>query len=257
MSIKTLCRLFMIVLLGMAHLGNAQGTSFFEKATEAYNKGEYATAIAQYEKILSSGEHSASVYYNLGNAHYKQNEIAESIYYYEKALLLAPNDPEILNNLSYAQQMTLDAINPLPETDFAAAYKTLTLTFHFDQWATIGVVLMLLFSLLYIFFYFSTRPRSKRFLFIGSLLALFLSLFAVTMAFMAYRDYESQQPAIIFADEIDILSEPNPNGSTVFQLHAGTKVNVLEQLKQWKKIRLADGKTGWVPAEALRQLKDF
>ncbi|MEP2236706.1 MAG: tetratricopeptide repeat protein, partial [Maribacter sp.] len=72
----------------------AQNTKLFEQATVAYNAGEYDKAITYYQDILDNGEHSAAVYYNLGNAYYKLNNIAESIYFYEKALLLSPNDEE-------------------------------------------------------------------------------------------------------------------------------------------------------------------
>ncbi|MDX1313866.1 MAG: tetratricopeptide repeat protein, partial [Eudoraea sp.] len=88
----------------------SQSEARFDSATVAYNKGDYEKAIAYYKEILGEGKHSAALYYNLGNSFYKLNQIAPSIYYYEKALLLAPNDPEIKNNLVYAQNMTLDAI---------------------------------------------------------------------------------------------------------------------------------------------------
>ena len=95
---------------------NAQTEALFNRATDAYNEGNYQQAIEVYNQILDKGEHSAALYFNLGNSYYKLNQIAPSIYYYEKALLLSPNDPEIKTNLSYAQNMTLDAIEVLPET---------------------------------------------------------------------------------------------------------------------------------------------
>lgn len=87
----------------IAFLGNAQNEAVFNRATDAYNNGDYQKAIDYYSDILDNGEHSAELYFNLGNAFYKLNEIAPSIYNYEKALLLAPNDEEIQNNLSYAK----------------------------------------------------------------------------------------------------------------------------------------------------------
>ena len=65
-----------------------------------YNQGKYAEAIDKYKAILETKNHSAALYFNLANAHYKLNNIAPSIYYYEKALQLAPNDPDIKNNLA-------------------------------------------------------------------------------------------------------------------------------------------------------------
>ena len=106
-----------ILLLSLS--ASAQQNALFDSATKAYNAGEYQSAVDIYLEILESGKHSPELYYNLGNAYYKLNQIAPSIYYYEKALLLKPNDVEIKNNLGYAQNMTLDAIDTMPETGFA------------------------------------------------------------------------------------------------------------------------------------------
>ena len=69
-------------------MGMAQNEALFDKATEHYNKGEYTKAIENYEEILENGQHSAELYFNLGNCHYKLNAIGPSVFYYEKALLL-------------------------------------------------------------------------------------------------------------------------------------------------------------------------
>ncbi|MBT8264093.1 MAG: tetratricopeptide repeat protein, partial [Muriicola sp.] len=103
-----------ILSIFISFLTSAQNNALFENATTAYNKGNYEAAIQNYLEILENGEHSAILYYNLGNAYYKLNKIGPSIYYYEKALLLDPNDTEIKQNLAFAQNMTIDAIEPLP-----------------------------------------------------------------------------------------------------------------------------------------------
>ncbi len=229
----------------------------FTKATEAYNEGDFNKAIEYYNAILEDGQHSAALYFNLGNSYYKLNEIASSIYYYEKALLLKPNDPEILNNLGYAQNMALDAIDTVPETGLSKIYKMATNRLSFDQWAYVGVFFMFLFVVLYILFYYFQYSSRKRWSFIGSFIALFIAVVALVFAYVQYNDFKKDQPAIVFADEVGIHSEPNTKSEEVFVLHAGTKVNVLDELDDWKKIRIADGKTGWIPRENIKLLKDF
>ncbi|MEM6540719.1 MAG: SH3 domain-containing protein, partial [Bacteroidota bacterium] len=39
--------------------------------------------------------------------------------------------------------------------------------------------------------------------------------------------------------------------------HEGTKVNVMDTLENWYKIKIADGQTGWIPSESLKLVKDF
>ena len=153
--------------------------------------------------------------------------------------------------------MTLDAIETMPETGLSKVYKSITNKLSFDQWAYIGVLFMFLFVVLYILFYYFRFSLRKRWAFIGSLIALFVSIVALTLAFVQYSDFNENQPAIVFADEIGIMSEPNDNSSEVFVLHAGTKVHVLDQLEDWKRIRIPDGKSGWVPSGNIKLLKDF
>ncbi|CAG2535100.1 SH3 domain-containing protein [Maribacter dokdonensis] len=250
-KLVTLIGLFMVLLC------TAQNDQLFEQATDAYNAGNYEKAVSFYNNILDNGKHSSALYYNLGNAYYKQNKIAESIYFYEKALLLSPNDQEIKTNLSYAQNMTIDAIDTMPETGLARLYKNVTGKLTFDQWAYLGVTFMILFVLLYILFYYSNYSTRKRFTFIGSLLALFFCIISVLFAYVQRADFDKDQPAIVFAEESTVKAEPNTTSAEVFVIHAGTKVKVLDQLEDWKKIKLTDGKTGWLPQDDIKLLKDF
>ncbi|MEZ4969286.1 MAG: tetratricopeptide repeat protein [Flavobacteriaceae bacterium] len=238
-------------------LGFSQSEQLFQEATAQYNQGEYTKAADNYLKILENGEHSAELYFNLGNTYYKLNKIAPSIYYYEKALLLKPNDRDIRNNLAYAQNMTLDAIEPLPQTTISRMYNRLTSFLSVDQWAYVAIGFMMLFVCCYIAFYYFKFSAQKRMAFISSLIFLFLTLLAVVVAYLQFSESESEQPAIVFAEEVGVTSEPNNRGQAIFTLHAGTKVNVLEQLNDWKKIEIADGTTGWIPTDDIKVLKDF
>ena len=249
--------IFNILILFLSFVVSAQTNVLFNNATDAYNGGDFEKAIGYYHTILEEGQHSAPLYFNLGNSYYKLNDIAQSIYYYEKALLLAPNDKEILNNLGFAQQMTLDAIATMPETSLSKIYKAITNMLSFDQWAYVAIAFVFLFVLLYILFYYAQYATRKRWAFIGSLTSLFISILALSIAFVQYNDFKKDSPAIIFASEIGIQSEPNPNSNEVFVLHAGTKVNVLEKLNDWQRIKLVDGKTGWVASKHIKLLKDF
>jgi tetratricopeptide (TPR) repeat protein len=241
----------------IAFLGNAQNEALFNRATESYNNGDYEKAIANYSEILENGQHSAALYFNLGNAYYKLNQIAPSIYNYEKALLLAPSDKEIKNNLAYARNMTLDAIEVLPETGLLKIYKSITGIMTFDQWSYTAVVFMILFVLLYIAFYYFNYATKKRIAFIASIASLFISILAVVFAFIQRNDFEADQPAIVFDNEVQIKAEPNKRSEAIFVLHEGTKVNVQDELNEWKKIRLVDGKTGWLTSESIKMLKEF
>ena len=252
---KQISSLILILLFQCISAQNNVG--LFNKATEFYNAGDYEQAAANYLSIIDNGEHSAATYFNLGNCYYKLNQIAPSIYYYEKALLLKPQDKEIKNNLAYAQNMTLDAIEPLPATSLNKLYNKVTKLLTFDQWAYVAVFLVLIFVISYILFYYHSYSTHKRISFGISMAALFLSAVCTLIAFIQYQDFNSDNPAIIFANELNVKSEPNERSQQVFLLHEGTKVNVMDELNDWRKIQLIDGKIGWAPSSEIKLLKDF
>ena len=119
----------------MCLVGFSQTTESFKQANELYNSGYYKEAIGQYDSILASGQHSAELYFNLANCYYKLNEVGPSIFYYEKALQLAPDDLDILNNLGYAQKMTIDAIQEVPESGVSKLLNKTLNSLSVDGWA--------------------------------------------------------------------------------------------------------------------------
>ncbi len=247
---------FLFVLFAFS-LGFSQNEKLFDEATELYNNGKYSEAIANYEKILDSGQHSAELYFNMGNCYYKLNSIGPSIYYYEKALLLNPNDDEILNNLGYAQNMRLDAIEQMPQTELSRIYNKILFLFTCNQWAYLAIALVLLFVATYLAYYFIRQANRKRMAFITSLFSLGFGLFCILIAYLQLQQNKRDNPAIVFSKEVSVSSEPNKTSEQVFTLHEGTKVNIEDSLDGWEKIRIADGQTGWLPAENIKALKDF
>lgn len=235
----------------------AQNQELFEKGNELYNTNDYNGALEQYKKISANGVHSAELYFNMGNAYYKLNQIAPSILYYEKALLLDPEDDDIRINLGYARNMTIDDIDQMPQTGISRLINGIIGEFSYQTWTFLAIALMMMFVVLFIAYYFAFAQGRKRLLFVFSTIFLFTSLLSLFFAFQQRNLNDARDPAIIFADETTVKSEPNLGSDEVFRLHEGTKVFILDTMSNWKKIRLADGKIGWLPADELRRVKDF
>lgn len=235
----------------------AQNELFFEQGNALYNDGKFAEAIDKYQQILDSGEHSAELYYNMANAHYKLNNVAPSIYYYEKALQLKPNDEEIKNNLSYAQNMTIDAIDVQAEVGFSKLIKSLINFFSFDTWAKLSLGFMILFILLFLAYYFSHNTVNKRIAFIGFVCSLFFMGLTLALAFQKQTLNSKNKPAIVFAQEVSVKNGPNNKSEELFKLHEGTKVQVIESFEDWKKIKINQETEGWLPKESIKMLNNI
>lgn len=226
----------------------------FETGNKHYADGQFQEAIDAYRKVLDSGQESAAVYYNLANAHYKLNNIAPSIYYYEKAKRLNPADADIKNNAAFASKMKIDAITPLPENTVKKWFNSVLNLLTSDGWAYATVILAMLFVIFFLAYYFSYGTGKKRVFFTGTFVSLLLAGLSLMFAYNAFAKAEKDNLAIVFAQESTVKAEPNLASAEAFVLHEGTKVMILETVKDWKHISIADGKSGWIPATDIKEL---
>ncbi len=250
-SIKKAMVCFLMLL---SVLSFAQNGPLFEQGKSLYKAEKYQEAVTSWMKVIDNKYHSAELYFNLGNAHYKLNNIGPSIYYYEKALLLAPNDGDIKNNLAFAENARVDAIEPLPKTIFYKWYHTISEVLTFDGWAYASVLFSIGFVLLFLIYYFSYSEGRKRFFFVSAALSILLLGMSLSMAYSTYDDAIKNQPAIIFAESIEVREAPNLGSEISFTLHEGTKVQIIEKDTDWVLIEIANGKEGWIPFSDLKEL---
>lgn len=247
-------KLVVICMLFVASITSfGQQEVFFSQANDLYNKGAYEKAIALYTKVLDSGQHSSELYYNLANAYYKTQEVGPSVYYYEKALSLAPNDKDILINYGFAKQTRVDKIEAIPQGVLKKFYKKL-MNFPIDFWGYIALIGSLLFVLGFVFFYLSTDPTKRKVFFGIWVLSIFIAICALSLAFSSVSFKKNHVYAILFEEEISVQSEPNLRSEQLFKLHEGTKMQLLQNVDNWTKIKLEDGKTGWLTTKSFKKL---
>ena len=242
--------LFLISITSFSQTAN----SHFVEGNKLYQQEKYNEAIEQYLKIENAEQHSAEVYYNLANAYYKTNKVAPAILYYEKALKLAPNNKDIKVNLDFAKQMTLDNIEALPITFIQKLSKKTIQKLDYNSWAYIAVLFSFIFAILFLVYHFTDGTTKKRLYFTTGTISFILILFSVFFAFKTFLISNSKHEAIIFSQQTEIKDAPMMSGETIFKLHEGTKVNVLETKDNWKKIKIADGQTGWIVGSEIRLL---
>jgi len=252
-NVKTITLAFVLLFVGLFTI-TAQNTALFEQGKQQYKSQNYQEAITNWKKILEDGKHSAEVYFNLGNAYYKLNKIGPAIYYYEKALHLNPSDKDIKTNLRFAKNARIDVIEPLPETVFHKWYKSISGILTYNGWALASIIFVILFTLLFLLYYFTLSEGKKRLFFVTSLVSLAFFICSITMAFLTFSEGKNNHPAIIFAESSQVKNEPNMGAETVFTLHEGTKVQILETDDNWVLIQLENGKEGWMPKTDLKAL---
>jgi tetratricopeptide (TPR) repeat protein len=227
----------------------------FENGNTLYKQGNYQEAIYAYETVFRSQKQSPELYFNIANCFYKLNKVAPSIYNYEKALVLNPNFEAAKNNLEITKKLQIDDIKIIPNVGIGKMLQNLTSTFHYDTWAWISVSLGFLFLLFFIGYYFSEASLIKRLLFSGMIVTLALVLICILCSTSEKSHTENEKPAIIFAEVTQLLTLPKPSSKEIMKLHEGTKVFVLSNEKEYKKVQLTDGVMGWIESKSIREVR--
>jgi len=229
----------------------------FENANSAYNAGQFEKAVMLYKEILEGGQHSAELYFNLANSYYRLNQVGESIFYFEKAKQLRPKDEDINVNSAFAQNMAIDAVELLPKSQVTQLQeKTIDLLSQ-DGWAYF-IILLAWFLVLFCGLYLWNKvPLIKRTFFVFTLVLGMLLIGSLSIAVIKSANNADTTYGILFNEKIEVWAEPNSRSEVLFFLHEGTKVQMLDQLQEWQKIRIANGSEGWIKNSKVRSLKGF
>src|SRR5204862_2503789 len=81
----------------------AQSETEFTKANQEYAEGHFKEAIDRYEALVRSGQWSANLFYDLGNAYFRTGDFGRAILNYERSLALERHHPEAAANLQIAR----------------------------------------------------------------------------------------------------------------------------------------------------------
>lgn len=227
-------------------------------ATEAFNNGQFERAAELFEQLAAEhkaiGEESAGLYYNLGNAYFRDGEIAKAILNYERALLLNPGDNHIRHNIKYANTRIENKITPSGTFFLTSWINAFQETMSSNGWAYFAVVCFVLLIVCVFVFFFSKTVLPKQITFYAGILLFVLVVLGNVFAYRQKGDIENRDSAIIMAPSVIVRSSPNTNGKEVFNLHAGTKVKITKEDRDWSEIEIADGSVGWLENKKIEKI---
>lgn len=225
--------------------------TLWEKANEAYSQAQYQNALNYYLTIEGENLVSPQLYYNIGNAYFKSGDNPHAILYYERALKLDPSYEDAKNNLTIAQDLTLDRIESVPDFILTMQINKIKYWFSADVWAWICVALFVIVIGLLLRFRFASTSGSRKVSFIFACIVMVLVLFTFLLSMSQRADTRQEDFAIVTAPVSSVKSSPRSEDKTVFVLHEGTKVELLDDLGDWHRIELSDGRQGWISTETI------
>lgn len=246
--------MMLMLVAAMMLLPLSAGAITKQNADNEYAKKNYTQAIADYQELLKDGV-SADIYYNLGNAYYRTDNITQALLAYERAHLLSPGDADIRFNLEMARSKTIDKITPQSEMFFVTWYKALVNLMSVDGWAytaCLSLLIAIIAMLIYIF-YGNDKVRAGGFY--ASITFIVIFILANIFAFEQRDLLINRTGAIITSPAATVKNGPSANAGSAFVIHEGTRVDIIDKsLANWRSIRLADGREGWVTTKQLEEI---
>jgi len=241
-------------LLVAGHVNANEAESLFNQANKFYEAGDYRQATAGYEKILASGKANWQVYYNLGNAHYKQKQYGKAILNYERARRLNRDNEDIDFNIDLANLSVADRITSMPRS---LVVIWLNKAIHFFTIEIAATVMLIFWVLLFTGAIIWRLARRESLQSWGRRLvwgagAIWL-IFAFIFGMLAY-ERATVQEAVVLAPRVIVRSSPAEEATEMFILHEGVKVRLQENNGNWQRIKLADGKVGWLETSAIEKI---
>ena len=255
-SVDKRIRNFVFLLLALLYFDAGQvmakgETDLFSQANQLYMDQSYEKAANLYEQLLQTGKTAPEIYFNLGNAYYKSGNIAAAILNYERAKRLRPSDPDIAYNLKMANLNTIDKIEPLPQLFYEKWWEDYVNEGSVNRRALIVVVFFWITFGVGALYLFSRKTLIRKITFFSMLLLALAGVFTWYLTYQQNKHLNDHRAAIIFSDSAYAKSSPDDKSANLFLLHAGTRIEVLDELKGWKKIRIANGNEGWITADAI------
>jgi len=245
-------RLPLLLLLAAAPAFAESPEAMLAAADQLYQQGKFAEAREAYGAILASGYESAALFYNLGNACYKSGAIPSAIVNYERARRLAPGDDDLRHNLQIANMMITDRIEPAPRLFVWDYWDGIKNSFSLTGLVTLVYLLYALLAAAASGFLLARSYRFRKISLLSGAGVLVVLLFFVVVLIARWGDITRTDEAVVMSPIVTVKNSPDPKSSDAFVLHGGVKLLLIDRVGDWSKVRIADGKVGWLEATAVQ-----
>ncbi len=245
-----------VLWLTIVSLAFASGEveELMNKANNLYQQEKYEEAIKLYNQIIDNDYVGPELYYNLGNAYFRLGKLGYAILYFEKALKLAPDDSDIQYNLKIANARTVDRIQEVPQLFFIEWWNVLVASLSTTNWATIVLIFYLLFLFSIGLFFLSKKAQIQKQAFLLGSFSLAVLILTAIMLFARINRETSSQYGVLTEQVQAVKVSPDENSNDAFVIHEGIKFKIEDELKDWAKIKLSDGKVGWLKKDAFGKI---
>ena len=237
------------ISLGCATIRTARGDQnpAFAKANQDYSEGHSQEAVDGYRNVVSSGQWSANLFYDLGNAWFRLGNFGEAILNYERALALDPHHPEAAANLvlvrdeARALELKRSGLDRYLETATSTQYCiAASIAFWFALFAAARL------------FFLRRRSAALVSLIIFSNVVFAGAVFAL---YSLETGSKGRALAIVTGKNIEARLATADNSNSILALPPGSEIKVLSQRGDWLYAALPNDLRGWIPVNAAQRVR--
>lgn len=221
-----------------------------DSAKSNYDKGNFEAAIQYYESILSKGLTSSNLHHNLGDAYFRNGEIGLSILNFEKAIKIDASNEDAKFNLELANTKIIDKFDQVPEISFTSFLRGVNLVFSYESISIIGIILLISSASL---FTFGKKENKKQFIKTARLSA----LIGIILTFWGWKQksaIDNYRAGTLIVQSSNVFSEPNPSSTLLFEIHEGTKLEIIDESNDWINVKTPNNTFGWIEKSTLSEI---
>lgn len=225
----------------------AFGQTDFHKANEEYAQGHFKEAISGYEALVSAGQWSANLFYDLGNAYFRTGEFGRAILNYERALALERHHPEAAANLQIVRDeaRALELQQSWQERYFQfGSVNQYCIAAAIAFWLAAFAIAMLIFA----------RRRSAT-LIAAVIFCLLIGAGAIYAVAILERGSNGSVLAIIIGKDVQARLATADTANSVLALPPGSEVKILSTRGDWIYAELPNTLRGWIQAKNAEQVR--
>lgn len=238
-----------VILLLMTLNIYADSQKLFSEGCELYNQKKYEEALQKFSEIEATGEISPELFYNIGNAHFRRGRLGFAIAYFEKAALLNPSDEDIRQNIIFTRGLVKEKQEEVPVIAPLEWWMKTASLLSYSGWVYAALFLLYPLSLFLILRYFYGRAGLSNLAAVGVILA--LMFITVNLAYTRAHWIDAVNYGVIIQNSVTVLSSPAEDGNQLFKTAEGVKVRVEDTVEAWVKLKMPDGRTGWIKKDQI------
>jgi tetratricopeptide (TPR) repeat protein len=234
---KKILIVFIAVFFWSLSLYSAE--SNFDKAVDLYKNHDYLKAADLFKKESKDFKLTGEIAFNTGNCFFKAKEYSKALLWYKKAEKYLFYD----NDLNFNINSCLNKLSLDQEDQYFLSDKVFFTDKYLPEFF-INLLSFIFFFLFLVLFFF----RKNKLILTLKIFTFILSFYFISSSINNYLEYNINQKGIILKKS-EIYSAYSEKASVLFELPAGSSIDVKEKKKGFLKIVTPDKRPGWIKAE--------